>query len=108
MKFSLHVLRAFDGTSHSSTGWELPHNIPYEAKTRLIKEFVSLWTCPSRSCFNEIQNLLNEVVEENTRGCFGQFPILQARVTCVYLADVFQIRFLVNVFCMAVSSCGIR
>ncbi|PIL37741.1 transporter [Ganoderma sinense ZZ0214-1] len=61
-----------------STGWELPHNIPYLAKTRLIREFVRRWTEPSKTCFAGIRGLVeNYVYEELVPEHFAQFPPLK-------------------------------
>ncbi|KAI1782037.1 P-loop containing nucleoside triphosphate hydrolase protein [Ganoderma leucocontextum] len=61
-----------------STGWELPHNVPYLAKTRLIREFVRRWTDPSKTCFAGIRNLVEEhVYDALVPQHFDQFPLLK-------------------------------
>ena len=61
-----------------STGWELPHNVPYLAKTGLIREFVRRWTAPSQTCFARIQGLVEKCVYgELVPAHFDQFPPLK-------------------------------
>ncbi|PIL37749.1 transporter [Ganoderma sinense ZZ0214-1] len=65
-----------------STGWELPHNIPYLAKTRLIREFVQRWAEPSKTCFASIRRLVEKYVYETLiPRHFEQFPSLGRFVT---------------------------
>ena len=47
---------------YRSTGWELPHSVPYSAKTRLIQDFVQHWTELSNRCFKDIQRLVEHHV----------------------------------------------
>ncbi|KAM5542532.1 hypothetical protein V8D89_003991 [Ganoderma adspersum] len=65
-----------------SMGWELPHNIPYSAKIRLIREFVQRWAEPSKKCFMGIQNLVEKHVYDTlVSHHFGQFPSLRRFIT---------------------------
>lgn len=64
-----HVIR--------SIGWELPHNVPFEAKKRLIKRFIDQWPAPAQSCFDEVLHILSAFVDANIRKHFEQFPALE-------------------------------
>lgn len=69
--------------SRSATGWELPHNIPYEARIELIRESVSRWSTPSHDCFYAILAILTEVLEEAASELFCQFPSLREHLRYV-------------------------
>ncbi|KAI0641574.1 P-loop containing nucleoside triphosphate hydrolase protein [Trametes meyenii] len=62
-----------------STGWELPHNIPYEAKERLIKGFMKHWPVAVAACFDRTAEDLRAVVlrEVSSEKHFGRFPKLE-------------------------------
>lgn len=64
-----------------STGWELPHNIPYEAKKRLIKRFIDQWSTPAQECYDAIISILSNTLDEKTEKHFGQFPALEKRLS---------------------------
>ncbi|KAI0665753.1 P-loop containing nucleoside triphosphate hydrolase protein [Trametes maxima] len=62
-----------------TTGWELPHNIPYEAKERLIKGFMKHWPVAVTVCFDRTAEDLRAVVlrEASDKKHFGRFPNLE-------------------------------
>ncbi|TBU37909.1 P-loop containing nucleoside triphosphate hydrolase protein [Dichomitus squalens] len=63
------------------TSWELPHNIPYSAKTRLIGQFVRRWSDPSQRCFLRMQRVLDEYVFDKLIPLhFAQYSALQGFV----------------------------
>ncbi|KAH7908747.1 P-loop containing nucleoside triphosphate hydrolase protein [Hygrophoropsis aurantiaca] len=60
-----------------SIGWELPNNIPFEAKKVLIHQFLDLWMEPTTRCFDSINIVLSEVVDTLVKAHFGRFKALQ-------------------------------
>ncbi|PCH34569.1 nucleoside triphosphate hydrolase protein [Wolfiporia cocos MD-104 SS10] len=70
-------LRAVRLVIEESTGWELPHHIPYEATRRLIQRSINLWKTPSHTCFDQISYILNTSVNDKIAKHFGQFPLLE-------------------------------
>ncbi|EGO22889.1 hypothetical protein SERLADRAFT_471404 [Serpula lacrymans var. lacrymans S7.9] len=64
-------------TIQESIGWELPNNVPYEAKKVLIDGFTSMWKEPSMKCFTDIHSNLLKFVEELIAKHFGQFKMLE-------------------------------
>ena len=62
--------------------WELPHNVPYLAKTRPFRDFVRRWAKPMRTCFAGIPTLVETCVfGELVPRHFKQFPSLGRFVT---------------------------
>ncbi|KAG2064867.1 hypothetical protein BDR04DRAFT_1130602 [Suillus decipiens] len=58
-------------------GWELPNNVPYQAKANLIGQFVKLWVAPSERCLAGISDVLDEVIDTLISVHFGRFKILE-------------------------------
>ncbi|KAF8839210.1 hypothetical protein BDN67DRAFT_1012513 [Paxillus ammoniavirescens] len=71
-----------------SIGWELPRNIPYEAKTRLISQFTTLWTAPAERCLTAINDVLDDVIQGLLKTHFGRFRVLQEFVSELIRPDV--------------------
>ncbi|KIJ12486.1 hypothetical protein PAXINDRAFT_171167 [Paxillus involutus ATCC 200175] len=71
-----------------SIGWELPRNIPYEAKTRLISQFTTLWTAPAERCLTAINDVLDDVIQGLIKTHFGRFRVLQELVSELIRSDV--------------------
>lgn len=67
-----HLLRAI--------GWELPNNVPYQAKVNLIARFTKLWVAPSERCFDVINDVLDKVISELINIHFGRFKVLEGYV----------------------------
>ncbi|KAI0925406.1 hypothetical protein AcV7_005662 [Taiwanofungus camphoratus] len=63
-----------------SIAWELPNNLPYEAKRRLIKSFIEDWPTPTKECFNKIIVILSSMVNAKISKHFGQFRPLEQYV----------------------------
>ncbi|EIW77518.1 hypothetical protein CONPUDRAFT_61569 [Coniophora puteana RWD-64-598 SS2] len=57
----------------ASLAWELPGDVPFEAKAQLIKEFVALWEVHVNTCFTSVCDILQDVVEEFVDTHFSQF-----------------------------------
>lgn len=66
-----------------SIAWELPGNIPYEAKTRLINQFTTLWLAPAEKCLASINDVLDDVIQQLVKTHFGRFSILQDKISYV-------------------------
>ncbi|KAH9946712.1 hypothetical protein B0H21DRAFT_693184 [Amylocystis lapponica] len=64
--------------------WELPHNVPYEAKTRLYEEFLASWVSPARVCFERIAEVLLEFVNLKITAHFGRFQALEQHFGYVF------------------------
>ncbi|OJA13651.1 hypothetical protein AZE42_06890 [Rhizopogon vesiculosus] len=58
-------------------GWELPNNVPYQAKVNLITQFTKLWVTPSERCLAAINNVLAEVIDDLISIHFGRFRVLE-------------------------------
>ncbi|KAG2365972.1 P-loop containing nucleoside triphosphate hydrolase protein [Suillus spraguei] len=58
-------------------GWELPNNVPYQAKANLIAQFVKLWVAPSERCLTGINDVLDEVIDTLISVHFGRFKVLE-------------------------------
>ncbi|KAG2335265.1 hypothetical protein BDR05DRAFT_954205, partial [Suillus weaverae] len=63
-----------------SIAWELPNNVPYQAKANLIAEFVKLWVAPSERCLAEINDVLDQVINTLINIHFGRFKVLEGYV----------------------------
>ncbi|KAI9066938.1 hypothetical protein FKP32DRAFT_1703275 [Trametes sanguinea] len=68
-----------------STGWQLPGNVPYEAKEQLIKGFMDHWSDAAISCFDGVLADLREKMLQEAEGHFGRFPPLERHVKPVLL-----------------------
>ncbi|KAF8839203.1 hypothetical protein BDN67DRAFT_906031 [Paxillus ammoniavirescens] len=75
-------------TIKESIGWELPKNIPYEAKIRLISQFTSLWTAPAERCLTAINEVLDDVIQGLIETHFRRFKVLQELVSDLIRSDV--------------------
>ena len=64
----------------SSIAWELPHNVPFEAKEKLILEFLHLWHGPSRSCFHDAFSNLVRFTNGLITKHFGRFKQLDQHI----------------------------
>ncbi|KAG2131413.1 P-loop containing nucleoside triphosphate hydrolase protein [Suillus bovinus] len=58
-------------------GWELPNNVPYQAKANLIAQFTKLWVAPSERCLAGVNNVLDQVVDALISTHFGRFKVLE-------------------------------
>ncbi|KAG1834946.1 P-loop containing nucleoside triphosphate hydrolase protein [Suillus subluteus] len=58
-------------------GWELPNNVPYQAKANLIAEFTKLWVAPSERCLAGVNNVLDQVIDTLISTHFGRFKVLE-------------------------------
>ncbi|KAG1856026.1 P-loop containing nucleoside triphosphate hydrolase protein [Suillus subalutaceus] len=61
-------------------GWELPNNVPYQAKANLIAQFVKLWVAPSERCLAGINDVLDQVIDTLISVHFGRFKVLEGYV----------------------------
>ncbi|OSD02217.1 hypothetical protein PYCCODRAFT_1467882 [Trametes coccinea BRFM310] len=68
-----------------TTGWELPGNVPYEAKERLIKGFMTHWSEAATRCFDDVLADLRERILNEAEGHFGRFPPLERHVKPILL-----------------------
>ena len=68
---------------YRSTAWELPGNVPYEAKTRLINQFTTLWSTPAERCLVSINDVLDDVIQQLVKTHFGRFRVLQDMISYV-------------------------
>lgn len=64
-------------------GWEIHPHIPYEAKVRLIKRSCDRWLAPSRTCFDRIELILQEVVARYVSTHFRGLPALEGYIEYV-------------------------
>ncbi|KAI0820853.1 P-loop containing nucleoside triphosphate hydrolase protein [Trametes gibbosa] len=60
-----------------ATGWELPHNVPYEAKKRLIQRFMEHWPAAESECFEHVAKALELAMRTEVATHFGRFPPLE-------------------------------
>ncbi|KAG1834900.1 P-loop containing nucleoside triphosphate hydrolase protein [Suillus variegatus] len=58
-------------------GWEIPNNVPYQAKVNLIAQFTKLWVAPSERCLAGINDVLDQVINALISTHFGRFKVLQ-------------------------------
>ncbi|KAG1748049.1 P-loop containing nucleoside triphosphate hydrolase protein [Suillus lakei] len=65
---------------HESIGWELPNNVPYQAKANLIAQFIKLWVAPSERCLTGINDVLDQVINTLISIHFGRFKVLEGYV----------------------------
>lgn len=69
-------------------GWELPNNVPYQAKANLIAQFIKLWAAPSERCLAGINDVLDQVISTLINIHFGRFKVLEAHVGDLIRAQV--------------------
>ncbi|KAG1782138.1 P-loop containing nucleoside triphosphate hydrolase protein [Suillus placidus] len=65
---------------HEAIGWELPNNVPYQAKANLIAQFTKLWVAPSERCLAGINDVLDQVIDTLISTHFGRFRVLEGYV----------------------------
>ncbi|KAI9568111.1 P-loop containing nucleoside triphosphate hydrolase protein [Boletus coccyginus] len=75
-------------TIQESIAWELPGNIPYEAKTRLINQFTTLWFAPAEKCLASINDVLDDVIQQLAKTHFGRFRFLQDKISAFIHPDI--------------------
>ncbi|KAG9311765.1 P-loop containing nucleoside triphosphate hydrolase protein [Chiua virens] len=75
-------------TIEESISWELPGNIPYEAKTRLICQFTTLWSSPAESCLTSINDVLDDIIQQLVKTHFGRFKVLHNLVSDLIRPDI--------------------
>ncbi|KAH9928963.1 P-loop containing nucleoside triphosphate hydrolase protein [Fomitopsis serialis] len=63
-----------------STTRELPFNVPYPAKTALIRSFQATWEQASIDCFERIQRYFRYILSQLIRSRFGRFKKLESTV----------------------------
>ena len=69
---------------YRSIAWELPGNIPYAAKTRLIDQFTSLWSAPAEKCLASINDVLDDFIQQLAKTYLGRFKVLENLVLYVF------------------------
>ncbi|KAG2364145.1 P-loop containing nucleoside triphosphate hydrolase protein [Suillus spraguei] len=74
--FILVVRRQLNYSSRA-IGWELPNNVPYQAKANLIAQFTKLWVAPSERCLAGINDVLDQVINTLISTHFGRFKVLE-------------------------------
>ncbi|KAG1727762.1 P-loop containing nucleoside triphosphate hydrolase protein [Suillus paluster] len=62
---------------HEAIGWELPNNVPYQAKANLIAQFTKLWVAPSERCLAGINDVIDQVISTLISIHFGRFKVLE-------------------------------
>ncbi|KAG2148944.1 P-loop containing nucleoside triphosphate hydrolase protein [Suillus clintonianus] len=72
---------------HEAIAWELPNNIPYQAKANLIAQFTKLWVAPSERCLSGINDVLDNVISTLISIHFGRFKVLEG-----YVGDLIRIQ----------------
>ena len=80
---SLPLLVTLSNIQYRSIAWELPGNIPYEAKTRLINQFTALWSTPAEQCLTSINDVLDDVIQQLVKMQFGRFKALHDLISYV-------------------------
>lgn len=68
----------------SSIAWELPHNVPFEAKQVLILKSIDRWHSPSLSCFRAVFSTLSDFTEALLKKHFGRFRQLESHAGYEY------------------------
>ncbi|CCM00221.1 uncharacterized protein FIBRA_02249 [Fibroporia radiculosa] len=71
-----------------ATGWELPHNTPYDAKVCLIEKSIELWHAPSQACFDEVTDALRHWVDEKISEHFGQFRAFEGHMSRIMRNEI--------------------
>ncbi|KAH9901115.1 P-loop containing nucleoside triphosphate hydrolase protein [Cubamyces lactineus] len=71
------TLREVTRVLRETTGWELPHHIPYEAKERLLGYPTENWPSAARACFELIAKDLKGCILKELEKHFGRFPALE-------------------------------
>ncbi|KAG8216434.1 P-loop containing nucleoside triphosphate hydrolase protein [Butyriboletus roseoflavus] len=86
----VQIMGVYDvrNTILESIAWELPGNIPYEAKTRLINQFTILWSTPAEECLASISDVLDDVIQQLVKTHFGRFRALHELIADLIRPDV--------------------
>jgi GTPase SAR1 family protein len=79
-------------TITESIAWELPGNIPYEAKTRLIGQFTALWSTPAEKCLASINDVLDQLIQQLLDKHFGRFRFLQDLISDLIRPDIKELK----------------
>lgn len=66
--------------SYRSITRELPDNVPFDAKVRLIQEFQNTWPTLSEDCFDDVRKSMDELLTEQARSSFGRFDGLHHQI----------------------------
>ncbi|KAI5117486.1 hypothetical protein M0805_009549 [Coniferiporia weirii] len=75
-----HDLLYVQDVIRKSIGWELPNNVPFEAKCVLITEFINKWEKPVLQCFEDVSTSLALCLDTITQKHFGRFPKLKSHM----------------------------
>ena len=62
---------------------ELPFNVPYPAKTALIRSFQTSWEQKSQACFDRIQRQFRVTLTQIMHAQLGRFKKLEVKVEYV-------------------------
>lgn len=65
----------------SSIAWELPNNVPFDAKRELINKFTCLWDVPAHLCYTDVAARLQQQLGTSIKQHFHRFPKLQAYIS---------------------------
>ena len=60
--------------------WELPNNVPFEAKKELIDGFINLWDKPATACFDKVALNAEKTLEYLVDKHFERFPKMKAYI----------------------------
>jgi hypothetical protein len=72
----------------SSIAWELPHNVPFEAKQVLILKSIDRWHSPSLSCFRAVFSTLSDFTEALLKKHFGRFRQLESHAGSLVRTEI--------------------
>jgi len=72
----------------SKITWELPHNIPFEAKKVLIIGCIDRWRQPAQSCFLTVVTTMSDFVDGLLATNFGRFRKLERHMRLVTRAEL--------------------
>ncbi|KLO12396.1 hypothetical protein SCHPADRAFT_853916 [Schizopora paradoxa] len=75
----------------SSIAWELPNNVPFDAKRKLIGDFTCLWDVPAVACYNAVAARLQQQLGASIDQHFLRFPRLQSYMT-VKIMEKYEIQ----------------
>jgi len=65
---------------------ELPDNIPFEAKSFLIKSFQQSWQCSMITCFDRVREAMVKILNETISLQFERYGYLQSHLWLVVSA----------------------
>ncbi|TDL15309.1 P-loop containing nucleoside triphosphate hydrolase protein [Rickenella mellea] len=75
-----HDLYSVRRVIKESIAWELPHNVPFDAKAFLIRECLDNWDSPALACHDAVSTRLHGFLDIKVKEHFKRFPKLQAYV----------------------------